>query len=318
MFLYLRFITFLYLFFLPMVLFGQYSDRRQKKEKLRKPLTCSRGDYQLYWQDEFNGDSLDTSTWRTSYGNPKPWDCTLPRKKCGTELQFYHPDNVEVSNGTLKLITRKHPYTYSGIYEETHPCANKKIGDPFSFYFDYTSGMIETRAENIAFQYGRFEVRCRLPKGAGYWPAFWLWGGGGVSGRAGEIDILEIFDTSQPIFTTSVHNGSKKARVDIPIIWDIEDWHTYALEWDELMLKYYIDGQLIRTYPRFKNNPTVANGILKAGKYKRNEAFPWEQWMVLRLNVALNPEKGQSINAMTPFPAIMEVDYVRVYKKVKN
>jgi len=316
--LYYRITIITYLSILPIMLFGQYSDRRQKREKLRKPLICSTGDYQIIFQDDFTGDTLDTSIWRTSYGNPKPWDCTLPRKKCGTELQFYHPDNVKVSNGTLKITTRQQRHTYKGIYGEARPCAKKKIGDPFSLDFDYTSGMIETKTEKIAFQYGRFEVRCRLPKGAGYWPAFWLWGGGGETGRAGEIDILEIFDTSQPIFTTSVHNGSKKARVDVPITWEITDWHVYALEWDELTLNYYLDGQLIRSYPRFKNNPTIKNGILKAGRYKRNEAFPWQQWMVLRFNVALNPEKGQSINATTPFPAITEIDYIKVYKKVRN
>ena len=204
MYLFNRTIVLIYLLTLPMFLFGQYSDRRQKRERLRQPISCHTGEYQLIWQDEFNGERLDTSVWRTSYGNPKPWDCTLPRNKCGTELQCYHPDNVEVSNGSLKLITKKQKYTYQGIYGEAHACANKKIGDSFALPFDYTSGMIETRAELIAFQYGRFEVRCRLPIGAGFWPAFWLWGGGGETGRAGEIDILEIFDTSQPIFTLSL------------------------------------------------------------------------------------------------------------------
>ena len=300
---------------LPIFGFGQYKDRQQKRERLSAPVILSTQPYQLYFQEEFDGNQLDTSIWRTSYGNPKPWDCTLPRKNCSTELQFYHPNNVVVSDGTLKLITKKESYQYKGIYEEARACANKKIGDPFQLPFNYTSGALETRADTIAFQYGRFEIRCKLPKGSGFWPAFWLWGGGGPTGRAGEIDILEIFDTSQPIFTTSVHNGSKKARMDFPINWNIEDWHIYAVEWDALSLRYYVDDHLIRTVPRFKDKSNLRQYSVKKGRHKRNPAFPWEQWMVLRINLALNSEPGQQVEDTTPFPAVMEVDYIRVYKK---
>lgn len=299
----------------PAFLYSQYKERQQRREIIAHPFPQPKGKYQLIFEDEFTGDRLDTTVWRRSYGNPKPWDSTLPRKECSTELQYYHPDNVMVTDGTLKLIAKKQSYLYEGYYEQDHPCAQKKIGDAFSFSFDYTSGIIETRADQIAFKYGRFETRCRLPKGAGLWPAFWLWGGGGGTGRAGEIDILEIFDTSQPIFTTSVHNGKKKARKDFPITWDIEEWHTYAMEWDALTIRYFVDGQLLRTFPRFKNKRLARQAIIPKGRHRRNPAFPWEQWMVLRLNLALNSEKGQMVNKTTPFPAIMEIDYVRVYRE---
>lgn len=303
---------------LPFSLFSQYKDRQQKREKLKQAIALSTDSFQLIFQEEFIGNLLDTSIWRTSYGNPKPWDCTLPRDNCTTEPQFYHPNNLEVSEGTLKIVVKEEPYWYTGLYEEEHICAKKQIGDTFQLPFKYTSGLIETRADKIAFKYGRFEIRCRLPKGAGFWPAFWLWGGGGDTGRAGEIDILEIFDTSQPILTTSVHNGNKKSRKDFPITWDIEQWQVYALEWDECSLQYFVDGQLVRTYPRFKDLSLLQGAVIEKGRYKRNLGFPWEQWMVLRLNLALNLEKGQRINATTPFPAIMEVDYVRVYQRGRS
>ena len=300
----------------PSLLYSQYKNRQQKREKIKKSINCSEGEYQLYWQDEFDGTQLDTSIWRTAYGNPKPWDCTLPRKECGTELQLYRDKNVVVSNGSLKLIAQKEAIIYKGIYGEDHTCANKIIGDSFNLAFDYTSGAIETKSDKIAFQYGRFEIRCRLPVGAGMWPAFWLWGGGGATGRAGEIDILEIFSTGQPTYTTSVHNGNKKLRVDKVIDWDIQDWHTYSAEWEPTVIKYYIDGQLIRTFQRFKKGSCAdIPNISRRRSLRRNEAFPWKQWMVLRLNLALNPEAGMEVTSETPFPGRMEVDYVRVYKK---
>lgn len=310
------YILLILLWITPSLLYSQYKDRQQKREKIRAVIPCPQGEYQLVWHDEFEGSQLDTSIWRTAYGNPKPWDCTLPRKECGTELQLYQASNVVLSDGTLKLIARKENVVYKGIYGEDHTCANKIKGDSFNLAFDYTSGAIETRSDTIAFQYGRFEIRCRLPMGAGIWPAFWLWGGGGATGRAGEIDILEIFSTDQPVYTTSVHNGNKKARVDKVIDWDIQEWHTYSAEWEPTAINYYIDDQLIRTFQRFKKaNCEDINSITRARSLRRNEAFPWQQWMVLRLNLALNPEAGMEVTSATPFPGIMEVDYVRLYQK---
>lgn len=297
----------------PHLLYSQYKNRQQKREKIQKVINCPQGKYQLFWQDEFDGSELDTTIWRTTYGNPKPWDCTLPRKECGTELQLYQTDNVIVSNGTLKLIAQREASVYKGIYGENHTCVNKIKGDSFNLAFNYTSGAIETKADTIAFQYGRFEIRCRLPIGTGMWPAFWLWGGGGGTGRAGEIDILEIFSSDQAIYTTSVHNGNKKARVDKVIDWDIQEWHTYTAEWEPTSIKYYIDKQLIRTFQRFKR--VNCEDITRTRSLRRNEAFPWKQWMVLRLNLALNPEPGMEVTSATPFPGLMEVDYVRVYRK---
>ena len=311
-----KIILLLFILFLPLILFSQYKNNQQKREKIRQPIKCPTGSYELVWQDEFEGNQLDTNYWRTTYGSPKPWDCTLPRGECGTELQIYQANNVQVNKGTLKLITRKESITYQGIYEAAHTCANKNIGDTFSLDFKYTSGIIVTKSDKIAFQYGRYETRCKLPIGAGFWPAFWLWGGGGETGRAGEMDILEIFDTAQPIFTTSIHNGNRKARQDIPLTWDIRDWHIYAVEYDPTEVRYFVDGQLIRTYKRFKNLACQDGQLItKKRRYRRNAAFPWEQWMVLMLNLAINPEPSMTVNATTVFPATMEVDYVRVYKR---
>jgi len=300
----------------PIFLYGQYQDRQQRKERLKSPIVCPATPYELVWQDEFSGTTLDTTYWRTSYGNPPPWDCTLPRGECGTELQVYRPENVVVNNGTLKLIAKKEKYIYQGTYGQAHPCAEKQIGDSFSLAFDYTSGVIETRAEAIAFKYGRFEINCRIPIGHGFWPAFWLWGGGGSTGRAGEIDILELFNTADSIYTTSVHNGRKKARKDFAVDWDVTDWHTYAVEWEPTAIKYYVDNQLIRVYQRFRKvDYDKHNGVFDVGTYRRNVAFPWEQWMVLRVNLALNPDVNLELVEEAAFPAIMEVKYVRVFKR---
>ncbi len=47
-------------------------------------------------------------------------------------------------------------------------------------YFDYTSGMIYS---NYKFDYGMFEIKCKIPKGKGFWPAFWMAGASAPSWR---------------------------------------------------------------------------------------------------------------------------------------
>ena len=53
--------------------------------------------YTLVWQDEFEGNALDSASW------------TATRGSHGSERQYYLPDNVAVSNGTLRLTTRHEP-----------------------------------------------------------------------------------------------------------------------------------------------------------------------------------------------------------------
>ena len=54
--------------------------------------------YTLVWQDEFEGNALDSASWTATRGSHG-----------STERQYYLPDNVAVSNGTLRLTTRHEP-----------------------------------------------------------------------------------------------------------------------------------------------------------------------------------------------------------------
>jgi len=120
-------------------------------------------EYKLVWSDEFNGNKLNTDIW--TYEN----HCA-PQNN---ELQCYTPrdNNVYVKDGFLYVEARQENY------------GNKK----------YTSGRINTK-KSVAWKYGKFEVRAKLPKGDYLWPALWMlprdykYGGWAASG---EIDIME-------------------------------------------------------------------------------------------------------------------------------
>ena len=100
--------------------------------------------WELFWADEFDGATVDTSKWRIE---------DIHQVK-NNELQYYAPDDVYLTNIDSKnvLTLRSQQRTISG--------------------FDYTSGLVDTR-DRFAMVYGRLEVGAQLPATKGMWPAHW-------------------------------------------------------------------------------------------------------------------------------------------------
>ena len=160
--------------------------------------------------DNFDGNSLDTSRWATyfnTYGDSNNEEACLT------------PNNVSVSNGTLKITAKR----------ETITCPGQPT-DSFS------SGFISTREKNIYFPaFSRFEIRAKLPHGQGLWPAFWLRHINGAS--TAELDVMEYFHAQVPGSTTqTLHfpneigtNVAKKTTFfETPTT--LPGWHTWAVE----------------------------------------------------------------------------------------
>jgi len=104
--------------------------------------------YKLAWADEFSGETLDLSSWGFDVGNGSGgWG--------NNEWQYYTSGNANctVANGKLTITTRKES---QGGY-------------------NYTSARIKTQGKR-EFQFGRIDIRARLPKGQGIWPALWMLG----------------------------------------------------------------------------------------------------------------------------------------------
>ena len=98
----------------------------------------------LYWSDEFNGSSLDTSKWTYEIGNGN-WGWG------NGEAQYYTNSNDSVSDGVLTIQGRK-----------------EHMGEQ-----DYTSTRIKTQGK-VKFTYGYVEAKIALPVVSGMWPAFWM------------------------------------------------------------------------------------------------------------------------------------------------
>lgn len=245
---------------------------------------------QLVWSDEFDVEGgLDTSRWfhQTKLPEQGFW--------WGGIVQHYTDEetNTFVRDGKLHLVAKKEKYTTHG---ETK---------------DYTAARLNSK---FAFTYGRVEVRAKMPKGVGTWPAIWMlnqniaedgayWeelGYGTTSWpHCGEIDIMEHWGKNHGYVSSALHNGSSYGghvkNVAGRMVENVsEDFHIYELVWTEKQMVFSIDGIEHYTYrPKIKNKKT----------------WPYDTNYYLLLNIAIEPEIDPDFQE-----SAMVVDYVRVYQ----
>ncbi len=255
----------------------------------------------LVWSDEFDGAQLDPETWFFESGDGANFVgdggvMGLPSGWGNNELQWYLPDNAQIENGVLKITARR-----------------ETVGD-----FRYTSARITTR-DRFAFRYGRIEASIKLPSGQGLWPAFWMLSQGSPYGSwaaTGEIDIMEAVNLDgepgpgglgggNDIFG-SIHFGGvfPANEVSTVVYTPSEDvtgsFNTYALEWDEFEIRWFFNGVLYAV----QNSWFSTEAPFPA---------PFDQPFHVLLNLAVGGNLPGPPNGSTPFPATMEVDWVRVY-----
>lgn len=224
-------------------------DKVQEEEKQEEQEEQA-NQYTEVWRDEF--DTLDTSTWSYQLGH-----------KRGIEPQDYvsNKDNVFVEDGKLYLRATK-----KGEYRVHYNADGSDIVKK------YDSGSIATFGKK-EFLYGKIEMRAKLPKGAGAFPAFWTLGNdftldGLVDSKqgvgwpmCGEIDIMELIGANPDVSGTSdstvhgtIHNGltenGDKAQTNTYSLKEgtfNDDYHTFGIVWNPDTIEWYVDGNVYST-----------------------------------------------------------------------
>jgi beta-glucanase (GH16 family) len=233
------------------------------------------------WQDEFNtGSSPDATKWTFETGG-SGWG--------NNELQYYTSGvNSTVSGGNLVIAAKK----------------ESLLGR------EYTSSRMITKGKGD-WLYGRFEIKAKLPKGRGTWPAIWMLSSDNAYGNwpsSGEIDIMEhvgynVNNIHCSIHTSAYNHTRGTQKTTSKFISDAVDaFHIYRIDWTPYAVRGYIDGI---SYFEFLNNNTGFT------------AWPFNKPFHLLLNVAVGGDWGgvQGVDN-TAFPSAMEVDYVKVYKMI--
>jgi hypothetical protein len=241
------------------------------------------------WSDEFDGTAVNTSNW--SY---------ITNIHVNNEQQQYTTsgNNVQVSNGTLKLIARR----------ETNN------GYPF------TSGRLESAGKR-EFRHGAIEAYLKMPVGPGLWPAFWLLGNdiGTVGWPAcGELDIMEnvgYADWTSVALHGPGYSGNTPINGRYYPSSPINNWHTYRTEFSPTEIKWFVDGQLFKTTPK--------------SEVTRYGNWVYDKPMYIILNLAVGGGYPAGVNGATqPYygvpqatadligrtPQAFEIDWVRVYQ----
>lgn len=230
----------------------------------------------LVWQEEFNGDALNERVWNFELGDGCPNICGWGNN----EKQIYTKDNHSLKNGNLVINVLKQ-------------------GD------GYTSTRITTAGKK-EFQYGRMEVRAKIPTGKGIWPAFWMLGSNIKQvgwPKCGEIDILEYVGREPHEIFTSLHTqdshgntiNTQKTKIS-----NIEEgFHLYAIDWTKDRIEFFVDNKSVYTF---------------APEIKNENIWPFNQPFYFIINVAVGGNFGGHDVDNSIFPQEFVVDYIRVYQ----
>ncbi len=241
----------------------------------------------LVWSDEFDGSAVDLTKWTFQLGDGS--EVGLPGGWGNNELQWYRAENATVSGGFLTITAK----------EESFAGRN------------YTSARMRSLAKGD-WTFGRFEMRARMPIGQGLWPAFWLLPSDpsfyGTWAASGEIDVMEMVGQEpEKIFGTIHYGGPFPANVYSSSEYILsggtshDDFHVYAVEWENGEIRWYIDGVLygVRTSWYSTSGPFPA---------------PFDVDFHLLLNMAVGGNLPGPPDGSTVFPQELVVDYVRVYQ----
>jgi beta-glucanase (GH16 family) len=240
--------------------------------------------YTLVWSDEFGQDPdglPDPKKWRYEEGFIR-----------NNESQYYtkaRKENARIEKGQLIIEGRREDYAPSGA-----PAAH------------YTSAALETSGK-ADWQYGRIEVKARLPAGKGVWPAIWTLGADIPNvgwPRCGEIDIMELVGKEPGIIHGTLHyfiNGEHKmSGSQLPVDHPETGFHIYTAEWTPDRVDLFVDD---KKYFSFDTSLAENDG-----------QNPFHKPHYLILNLALGGDWGGPIDDSI-FPQRMTVDYVRIYQK---
>lgn len=233
--------------------------------------------WKVTFEDQFDGTTLDTSKWNTTYLRG------LRNLEGNGEQQWYTDNAFKLENGILKIMANKRDPSDTSVPTQ----------------FKYTSGVIASW-NKFSQAYGYYDIRAKVPKGRGLWPAFWLVPNNGA--WPPEIDIFEILghQTTVPYFAYHYKDSVTGKKVNLggkAVMTDLSaDFHNYGLFWAPDRLVWFVDGkEKYRVY-------SPAN-VTKLPMY-------------VIANLAVGGYWPGYPDGTTPFPTSLDIDYIRVYQNI--
>lgn len=236
--------------------------------------------FRQIWNEDFDGSSVDEERYNFEIGDGCPNICGWGND----ELQNYTNEqkNVKLENGIM---------TITAIQEDV---------------LSFTSARLQTK-DKVEFQFGRIDVRAKLPKGQGLWPAIWMLGANidEVGWPAcGEIDIMELVGHKPNQVVGTAHWGEpgQSSTFQSSTFTQAEDFsdgfHVFTLVWELNKMTWYVDERKFHTIERENVN----------AQWRFNQPF------FFVFNIAVGGRYPGNPDETTVFPQTMEMDYIRVFQ----
>ena len=260
--------------------------------------SCQLSWYEL-WIDNFDDEINIQDNWNFEVWYPGV---------VNDELQAYtaHPNNAYIENGNLviKALRENVDLNNDGTPDTQYTSARLHTQNKRTYVYENPCG--ECNQGKI-----KVEVRAKLPKGIGTWPAIWMMPNDsdyGIWPNSGEIDIMEHVGYDSNVIHSSVHNATFSQNLagtnqtSSVSVSDVEEnYHIYGLIWSDKEITTFIDEEsnVVLNYPKAEN----------AG----NMLWPYDKRFFIILNLAVGGTWG-GVNGVDndSFPQKMLIDYVKV------
>lgn len=239
-------------------------------------VTAQNESWKLAWGDEFDGNHIDTLIWSKIPRGQSAWN------------KYMAPNDTlyEVKDGNLYLYGLKNTF----CQEDTA---------------QYLTGGVYSK-DKKTLEYGKIEIRAKLPSAQGCWPAIWMLPETGKWPYGGEIDIMEHLNFDQFVYQT-VHShytfnlkiqDNPPSHTTAPV--NPAEYNVYGVEKESDKLTFYVNGVKTFEYPRIETS--------EQGQYPFNTPF------YLLLDMQLG---GDWVGRVNPddLPVVMAIDWVRAYVK---
>ncbi len=271
----------------------------------------------MLWNDEFDIPGPP---------NPEYWSHEVNCAGGGNNERQCYTDRLENSyvdeHGFLHIVAKEEFYPGPLLWDDDPAYPGPLV------WRNYTSARLRTR-NKVDWMYGRIEVRAQVPGGQGMWPAIWMlptdWEYGGWP-SSGEIDIMEAVNLARDGYRGWGHYVHGTLHYGLPWPqWEnhgrllymgvnpADDFHEYALEWDEEQFRWYVDGVHYQTQTSEGWYNYIWGGQ-ETGFMVANDKAPFDQRFHLLMNVAVGGDWPGSPDTGWNSDREMVVDYVRLYR----
>ncbi|MEO0895697.1 MAG: glycoside hydrolase family 16 protein [Bacteroidota bacterium] len=252
--------------------------------------------YQLVLEDQFDDGKLAAHWWPAGVS-----ECTTQGfNACECDM-WYKPAHVMEEDSMLVLLTTADSVRCGGVLK------------PF------TSGAVQTAGTYL---YGYYEIRAKIPKGNGMWPAFWLF-----SKDAEDYNEIDIFEFC----------GCKGSRFQAGFFWDVidndsidageleheydninvgndgcENFNTYGVEWRKDSIKIYVNGELKSA---LLNDDRIHLPMQVFLNNAVNGCWKGCGWTVSSAPFRIDTRGNCHVSLSTNFPQRFEIDYFKMWQK---